>query len=210
MLGGSTTHDIVEILELFLLACGIKPIFYESDFAQYWNDAVFGNPKLDAFKPDIIFIHTSLRNIPEFPTVKNSDAQISSMLESRFEHFCVMWDKLSEKFRCPIIQNNFEMPFYRLLGNRDSWDIHGRTNFVSRLNDLFYRYAREHETFFINDINYMSSSYGLENWSDPMYWHLYKYCLCTDAIPAFSHNLSNIIKSVFGKNKKALSVDLDK
>lgn len=35
ILGGSTTHDIKEMLELFLLNRGIKPSFYESEYAQY-------------------------------------------------------------------------------------------------------------------------------------------------------------------------------
>ena len=32
VLGGSTTHGIVEMLELFLLNKGIKPAFYESEY----------------------------------------------------------------------------------------------------------------------------------------------------------------------------------
>ena len=31
VLGGSTTHDLVAFLELFLLGNGIRPIFYESE-----------------------------------------------------------------------------------------------------------------------------------------------------------------------------------
>ena len=38
---------------------------------------------------------------------------------------------------------------------------------------------------------------------------MYKYCLCVPAIPEFAFNLSNIIKAIFGKNKKALVLDLD-
>ena len=32
VLGGSTTNDIIQILELFLLNNGIKPVFYESNY----------------------------------------------------------------------------------------------------------------------------------------------------------------------------------
>jgi FkbH-like protein len=38
---------------------------------------------------------------------------------------------------------------------------------------------------------------------------MYKYCLCLDAIPYLAFNVSNIIKSIYGKNKKALILDLD-
>lgn len=35
VLGGSTTHDIIRVLEVFLLNQGIRPVFYESEYAQY-------------------------------------------------------------------------------------------------------------------------------------------------------------------------------
>jgi FkbH-like protein len=209
ILGGSTTHDIKEILELFLLNFGIGSIFYESEYGQYWQDAMFGNPTLEELKPDIIFIHTSNRNITAYPTVKNSFAEIDKMLDDQYRHFEAMWERLYEKYNCPIIQNNFEMPFYRLLGNKDASDIHGRTNYLSRLNSLFYKFAQKHSNFYINDINYLSASYGLEKWSDPLFWHMYKYCLCVSAIPYLSFSVANIIKSLFGKNKKAIILDLD-
>ncbi|MCR4924802.1 MAG: HAD-IIIC family phosphatase [Clostridiales bacterium] len=209
VLGGSTTHDIKDILELFLLNYGIKPEFYESEYAQYWNDIMFDNAELSEFKPDIIFIHTSTRNITSFPTVRDSAESINAMLDNQFSHFEQMWSKAFETYKCPIVQNNFEQPFYRLLGNRDVWDFHGRCNFVSRLNQRFYEYAQIRENFYINDIDYMASCYGLQKWADPFYWHMYKYALCVDAIPEFAYNLANIIKSIYGKNKKAIVCDLD-
>ena len=51
------------MLDLFLLNYGIEPTFYESEYNRYWQDAVFGNEELDSFSPDLIFIHTSNRNI---------------------------------------------------------------------------------------------------------------------------------------------------
>lgn len=209
VLGGSTTHDIKEILELFLLNYGIKPVFFESEYAQYWQDAVFGNDALKGLKPDIIYIHTSNRNIPAYPKITDSETDINALLEHTYSHFQVMWDKLREEYACPIIQNNFESPYFRLLGNQDAWNIRGRTNFISRLNQKFYDYAQHHSDFFINDINYLSADYGLQAWSDPYSWHMYKYALCQDAIPTLAFNIANMIKSIYGKNRKALALDLD-
>ena len=209
ILGGSTTHDIRDMLELFLLNNGIQAEFYESEYEQYWNDVMFDNAELVEFKPDIIFIHTSTRNIKNFPTMRDSRETVDALLAEQFAHFEALWQKATETYKCPIIQNNFEQPFYRLLGNRDAWDFRGRINFVSRLNQKFYKYAQTHENFFINDINYMAGCYGLQKWADPFYWHMYKYALCMDAIPEFAFNLANVIKSIYGKNKKAIVCDLD-
>lgn len=209
VLGGSTTHDIIRVLEVFLLNQGIQPVFYESEYAQYWQDAMFDNPELVNFAPDMIYIHTSNRNITGYPGVTDQAEQIDALLEEQFEHFSVMWDKLAGQYHCPIIQNNFEYPFYRILGNQEAVYLQGRISFINRLNEKFYQYAREHNNFFIHDINYAAAAYGLDKWSDPFYWHMYKYAMCMQAIPEFAYNLSNIIKSVFGKNKKSLVLDLD-
>ena len=209
ILGGSTTHDIKEILELFLLNYGIEPSFYESEYAQYWQDVMFDNPELTEFHPDIIYIHTSTRNIKDFPTVKDSVDEIDRLLDQAYEPFEAMWRKIEETYHCPIIQNNFEPSFYRLMGNKDVSDIHGRLNFVNRLNDRFYFYAQTHENFYINDINWLASCYGLQKWADPFYWHMYKYALAVPAIPELAFNVANIVKSIYGKNKKAFVLDLD-
>ena len=212
VLGGSTTHDIIRILELFLLNYGIEPEFYESEYGQYWQDAMFPG-ELNDFNPDIIYIHTSNRNITDFPTMDDSKEAVDEKLQKTYQHFETMWKKLSDTYHCPIIQNNFEAPFYRLLGNRDFFDVHGRLSFINRLNEKFAEYARSAsdsaESFFINDINYLSSCYGLDQWSDPLAWHMYKYALCIPAIPTLSFNVANIIKSIYGKNKKGLVLDLD-
>lgn len=209
ILGGSTTSDILLILELFLLNQGIRPSFYESGYNQYYQDAMFPNPALEAFAPDIIYIHTTNRNVATYPGIADTADAVDGLLDMEMGKFEGIWNRLAEVYHCPVIQNNFEMPFYRLLGNRDAYDIHGRVNFLSRLNQRFYDYARTHENFHICDINYISADYGLKAWSDPFYYHMYKYALNVNAIPYLSFNVANIIKSIFGKNKKGFVLDLD-
>ena len=209
ILGGSTTSEIKNILELFLLNYGIKPTFYESEYNQFYEDAIFGNEELDNFNPDIIYIYTTNRNIIQYPTMYDDEKTVEDKLNSEYEKFKKVWEKLFEKFSAIIIQNNFEYPYYRLLGNKDAVDIHGKTNFITRLNQKFYSYASCTKNFFINDINYVSSCYGLDKWANQFYWHMYKYALEVPAIPYLSFNLANIIKSIYGKNKKAFVLDLD-
>lgn len=209
ILGGYTTSDIKLILELFLLNNGIRPEFYESEYNQYYQDAMFDNPELEAFRPDIVYICTSNRNITRYPSLNDSKEEVDSFLMSERDKFYSIWDSVSKRYSCPIIQNNFEMPFYRLMGNKEASDIHGKVNFLTRLNMEFYNYAQTHDNFYICDINYISADYGLKEWSDPFYYHMYKYAVNVNAIPYLAFNVANIIKSVFGKNKKGMVLDLD-
>ena len=67
ILGGQTTNDIKNILELFLLNYGIRPTFYESEYNMYYEDGMFSNPELEEFAPDLVFICTCIRNITNWP-----------------------------------------------------------------------------------------------------------------------------------------------
>ena len=209
VLTGSTANEIVDEMELFLLSEGIRPQFYLSEYDKYYEDAVFGNPELDAFAPDIVFVHTTSRNIKSWPSAGMSAEEIDQLLQGEFGRFVQVWEGISNRFKCPVIQNNFERPEYRLFGNKDVYDIHGKHNFVYRLNGLLYQYANEHENFFINDVDYASAAFGLDAWQDAQVWYLYKYAMSLKAIPEFAHSVTKIIKSIYGRNKKVLTLDLD-
>ncbi len=209
ILGGETTQNIKIVMELFLLNYGIKPEFYESEYNQYYEDGMFPNPELEEFSPDLIYVCTCIRSIVDFPSTSDSKDTVDAKRQNVIDKFYGLWDSLGEKYHCPIIQNNFEYPFFRLMGNKDASDYHGRVNFITMLNCAFYDYAQSHDNFFICDVNYISASYGLDKWSDPYYWHMYKYAVAVPAIPYLSFNVANIIKSIYGKNKKAFNLDLD-
>jgi len=148
ILGGSTTHDIKDVLELFILHYGIRAEFYESGYNQYWQDVMFENEELLNFKPDIIYIHTSNRNIVGYPRLSDSKEAVDKMLLTMYKHFSDMWERIEKKYSCIVIQNNFEYPYWRLQGNREATDYHGTVNFITRLNLMFAEYAQEHEHFF--------------------------------------------------------------
>ena len=134
VLGGTTTHDIKDALEIFLLNQGIRCDFYESEYNQYWQDAMFENEKLKQFMPNIIFIHTGNRNIDRFPSLSDSREAVDELVDNVYGHFSDMWNRIFKQYGCIVIQNNFDYPYWRLQGNREATDYHGRVNFITRLN----------------------------------------------------------------------------
>ena len=208
ILGGSTTNEVKNILDLFLLNEGIQAEFYESEYNKFYEDIMFGT-ELREFNPDIIYIHTTYRNLIHLPDIADSKEAVTEKLEEEFNYYQSLWDKIDADFNCTIIQNNFEFPRNRSLGNLDAVKHFGVTNFINRLNLKFAEYAQSNSQLLINDINYLSSWIGLEKWHDLSMWYSYKYAVSYDAIPSLAKNLSIIIKSIYGKTQKCLVLDLD-
>ena len=208
ILGGSTSAEIKNALELFLLNVGIKPEFYESEYNKYYEDALFTPSELLEFKPEIIYIHTSQVNIAHYPKLQDSHEMIAQDLQKELDKYQSIWRALA-KFDCAIIQNNFDYPLDRSLGNLDAYDPHGKSNFINQLNQRFAEAAQEQKNLYINDINYLSAYMGLKNWFDRSLWYQAKYAMSMDAIPELAFNISKIIKAIFGKSSKCLVLDLD-
>lgn len=206
VLCGSTFGEIKEFIELFLLYYGIKPVFWEGNYNRYYEEACFPNKELSDFSPEFILLHMTSKNL-----LYNEELSLNqeNLLEKEKERLSHIWESLVENYQCDIIQNNFEYFPYRIIGNAAKVDRNGNVKYVDDINSFVTVYAANHKNFWINDIHYLSAQVGLVNWYDDRMWNLYKCPMAMEAMPSYALSISNIIKSVLGKNKKAIITDLD-
>lgn len=208
VLGGSTTFEVTKTLELFCLRRGIKPSFYESDFGLYYEDLMFENPQLLAFKPDVVYLHTSFVNLRSLPKIGDSVSEVDAKLNAEFAKITALWDK-AKSLGYVVVQNNFEPPYFRTLGNLDAVLPQGHTHFINQLNLRIADAIRTRKGVYLNDLNSLVSRVGLSNWYSDELWRSYKYALRFQAIPDLASNLAAILAAIFGRSKKALVLDLD-
>lgn len=206
---GTTTDEIIKILEVFLLNAGLKPEFFQGNYGLFYEDLIFENKDLKDFNPDLIYVHTSFKNLKNIPKVSDNISDINQKLNDEFCNFKDIWEKIGENYGCPVIQNNFEMPPQRILGNLDSTHSNGLTNYINNLNVKFSRHANEDDNLYLNDINYLSAFHGIENWFSMKEWYRSKHSVSLRYIPYLSYNIANIISALYGKSKKGLVLDLD-
>ncbi len=203
---GSTIGELESVLRIFLQDMGIEPEFYTGGYGRFYEDLVFDDGSVKSFAPDIIYIHTSVRNL-NFPSISCDEKQADEFARLEFEKYRSAMEA-AMSFGCPVIQNNFELPPYRPAGNAEARFAGGMVRHVGRMNTLLAEYS-ENRQIYINDINYISSFHGLNNWHDETAWYAYKYPFAVRLIPYLSHSISIIISSIFGKSKKAVILDLD-
>lgn len=209
VLGGETTATIKDILELFLLDSGIKPVFYESEYNKWYEDAVFENEELQKFSPQIVLVTTFFSNIVNLPSVLDSEEGIDKKLNAEINKICDVWKALLNKYDTVIIQNNFALPERTCIGNLSSCSPAGYVSFVNRLNSKIVEQAKIHKNVYINDVNYLAAKIGLTSWYDMNSYYLYKMPMSFDAAAEYCYNLSRIILAIYSKIKKCVVLDLD-
>ncbi|MBR1579278.1 MAG: HAD family hydrolase [Selenomonadaceae bacterium] len=209
LLNGSTMTYVKNLMEIFLLQSGVAPIFYESEYNKFYEDAMFGNPELDQFEPDIVVIFTSVVNLSELPTVDDYAQSVESKLDREYQKFVDIWQNLDRKFHATLIQNNFDLPYEMPLGNLEAAAPFGLNRFVERLNERFAAYADAHDNFYIHDLHGLSARIGLDAWHNRAKYYAYKFAMSYECMPAVAFNIAKLIRALLGKSKKCLVLDLD-
>jgi FkbH-like protein len=209
VLGGSTTNEFVNLLELLLLYYGFRPTFYQSEYGQYYEDAVHNTQILGDFAPDIVYIHTSCLNLQNLPSLNASPPDNATYLNAELSRYREVWDSLDRSLGCQVIQNNFEMAPSALLGNMDAVAIGGRSRFLMELNVAFAIEAAGRPRLLLQDVHGISARFGLKHWFDWRRYFSYKLLLTAEANLELARSLSSMVRAVYGRTRKVLVLDLD-
>jgi predicted enzyme involved in methoxymalonyl-ACP biosynthesis len=174
ILGGTTTNELVDLLEVLLLQSGFRPTFFQTEYGRYYEDAVLQPDEIVAFKPDIAYVHTCSLNIRSFPPPSCTENQLLEYIEAEIARFRAIWRSLGERIGCQIIQNNFELPAQAVLGNLDAVSAGGATRFVSELNRQIAAEAAANPRLLMQDLSVIAARIGMDQWFDPERWFSYK------------------------------------
>jgi FkbH-like protein len=209
VLGGTTTNEVVDLLEVFLLAAGFQPTFYQSGYGRFYEDAVLDPTDLIAFAPDVVYLHTSCLNVQKVPPVTSSSSDIQSYVDTELGRYMQIWQSIEQNLPAQIIQNNFEIPPYAILGNMDSVSSGGATRFFLKLNAAFAQAAEANPRLLLQDVHSLSARIGLNHWFDWDRYFSYKIHVTNEANVAMARSLSSMIRAIYGKSYKVLVLDLD-
>jgi FkbH-like protein len=209
VLGGSTTNELIDLLELHLLDAEFQPTFHQSEYGQFYEEAVHNTAVLQAFKPDLVYIHTSYRNVQDPPRVSATEEDLAFSVEAQLNRYRQIWHSLHDSLSCQIIQNNFELPPFALLGNLDAVVPGGLTRFYLALNQAFQREVATRSWLTLQDVHTLSAQMGLSQWFDSGRWFSYKLLLTVEAHVSISRSLTSIVKAIYGRSSKVLVLDLD-
>ena len=209
VLGHGTTNELVDFLELLLANEGFRPVFHQGDYGRYYEESVLDPSALVDFKPDVVVLNTSSGAIRHFPPFSASQVQVNESLSAEVSRYSQIWNSILQHTSAMIIQNNFEPPLPRVLGNRDAVDRAGRVRFCNRLNELFAEAAEKERRILLNDQATVASTIGLERFIDPMRGFQYKIATTVEGSLELARSVTAIFRAIYGKSRKCLVLDLD-
>ena len=213
VLGGTTTAEFVDLLELWLLDSGFRPTVHQSEFGRFYTDAVHDSATLQAFRPDLVYLHTSVYNLQSFPPVHATEDCFHQAVEAELARFREIWTSLERNLGCTVIQPNFELPPEAILGNLDAVLPAGHTRFVLELNRRFTQIAAQPSAVTprlrLHDVASLSARLGLDRWFDPSRWFLYKIATTPEASNTLAASAAALVRAAFGRSRKVLVLDLD-
>ncbi|TMX34360.1 HAD-IIIC family phosphatase [Vibrio sp. Hep-1b-8] len=208
LLSGVTLHPLKAIIESILLESGLSPVFFEGDYNAYYFESRFSK-ELVSFSPDLVYIHSTIDNLKFWPNISDDIEELSSKKEAYLKELEQCVDAIVSKTKASVVLNSLEHFSYRINGNIESTLPGGSVRFINEINVDLAKLAESNPRLVINDINYLSSKVGLENWRDDQSYFAFKQPYTQRAITEIARSFSAIVSTFKGYGKKALVLDLD-
>jgi FkbH-like protein len=207
VLGGFTTHQLVDLLRLQLAAGRVDAEVYEADYGTIRQEILDADSGLYAFRPDVVIVATTWRDLGHRPELSDDRPAVQAKVEAELADWTLLWRTLHERLGCQIVQNNFEAPPWRALGNLDGRHPGGLRRFISLTNHALHDAAPPYVT--IHDLEHLAAAWGLWEWGDERFYHHAKLPCPPEHLVDYAHSLASLVLSQLGLGKKCLVLDLD-
>jgi FkbH-like protein len=207
VLGGATTEFLEEPLALALDALGIDAVIRCSDYNTFAGEMLDPASETAAFRPDVALVAATPANLPSWPSQDDDRDAVAKCVDGVADYWLGLCAKLHEHTGCEIVLDNFHRAPTRPLGNLGAKTPGDANNFILRVNLALGERAPKY--VHINDVEALSSQYGVRQWFDARYWYHAKQPVSFTCLLPYVRNAARIIASLFGGTAKCLVLDLD-
>lgn len=207
ILGGFTTHQLRGLIELYLFAAGISVDVYESDYGVFRQEILDPSSALYEFAPSVVFLATHWRNIGHLPALSDSPEEVGELLEAEYRDWSLLWQTVHDRLGSQILQNNFDTPPWRTLGNYEMRHAGALARFIAELNGLLMERAPSFVT--IHDVDAIASNAGRRAWGDERFFLHAKMPCAPEFLVDYSHSVTSLLTAQRGLSRKCLVLDLD-
>lgn len=205
ILGNATYDFFIPALKTVAFASGIDLVVHIGAYGQLMQEILDETSALHVFKPQIIVLATNyywLGWAEETP-----DDQLA--LQQKIQEIEQIWNAITSRFGCHIIQHNFVAPETSALGALTESLPQARGNLIRRLNLALYERAQTKANVSILAIDQIAALVGIRKWNDSRMWIAAKQYPSADGMPLLAACQIAQLRSLLGLTSKCLVLDLD-
>lgn len=191
---------------------GLHLEIYQAPFGAFRQEFLDPSSGLYAFEPDVVIL--AVEGQAWVPSIYRCDVNINVEEDACFaERVCAELSQLIQKFRnysdATILVHDCASPTWKRLGILDGHFRESPVGLVHRLNESFYRLAREMRGVYIVDYSGLVARFGSYSWFDDRMAHYARSPIAQGMFKHLAKEYLKFLRALTGKSKKCLVVDLD-
>lgn len=208
IIGDVSTQHLATSLKGFGYLEGYNLDILDTDYNQIDSQILDKKSELYAHNPDSILIYMSSEKLYEkfckLPLENRHN--FSDIIIDEIKNY---WNILNSNIKTNILQFNFLEIDDKILGNYANKVCNSFIFQLRKLNVKLMELAQETKNAFIIDLCTIQNMYGREKVHDDKLYYIAKMPLSTSILPEVAKQILDIIKSLNGKIKKCVILDLD-
>ncbi len=207
ILGGPTTVQLRQLIEVFLAGEGIAAQVYECDYGLYRHEIFAPGSGLDSFQPTVVFLAVGARDVTRLPSVDANEQSVADLAEEEIASWVQLWEMINSKWNAVVVQNNFEIAPGSVMGHYALRNPGSREHYLDRINRLMSERAPAY--VLLHDLRGIAAEAGAKSWFDPRFYLEFKMPCGAECLVAYAYSVVSLLRAIVGKSKKVLVLDLD-
>ncbi len=207
ILSDNATQQLTNVLKGSLLEKGFHPEIYEAEFDTIATEVLDKKSGLFAFNPVCVWLNISSQAYRN--RFYNAKAEEVHQLPAAYVSEICSFVSVLVAGGCQVIVNSLAFPQERSFGNYSARTLFSLYGSILEVNRLLSEPGGAKPPYHLNDVAYIASACGLDNWHDERLWTHGKYLCAPKNFPLLTSSVTDLIKTTFGKIVKCLVLDLD-
>ncbi|MBF0447399.1 MAG: HAD family hydrolase [Magnetococcales bacterium] len=205
LVSNATTTLITPALIASALRYGIGLQVVEADFGQVAQEALDPNSRLNQAQLDALLLALDHRGLPFSQTLQGD---MDSILKPVFDHYRLLLEQFGKGGNRTVIVQTLSPPVQALFGSFENRVRTSLSRQIMAFNQFLTDLPESSGTVLL-DVATMAARVGLDQWHDPLQWHMAKIPFSQRLVPLYAEQVARLLGAIRGKSRKCLVLDLD-
>ena len=208
VLGNCSTQHLATALKGYGYIEKYNFDIFDSDYNQIDSQIMDEMSELYSFLPDYVLIFMSSEKLYE-DFCKTDLNSRNTFADNIIQKLRMYYETVNQRLKTNILQLNFVELDDRIFGNYGNKIDNSFIYQIRKLNLLLMELSENIKNVFVIDLEWLQNTYGRKNLYDDKMYYIAKMPISTNLLPEAAKQIVDVIKSLKGRIKKCIILDLD-